>query len=202
MPVTSLPRGHARSMGQARPMGHARIVVLGLLIVSMFCIGVAQAQITGDRARPKGSDPWAGETVPTTKEPYSVMRPGDGRASLRHRVFMQEGVPLEYRGLQSPFPAVKTIADEGNGLYQDHCAKCHGSEGFGDGKAGSNLFPSPALLSRMVAKPGAVDGYLLWTISDGGERIGTDMPAFRDVLSENEIWKIIAFMRAGFPQGE
>jgi mono/diheme cytochrome c family protein len=27
------------------------------------------------------------------------------------------------------------------------------------------------------------------------------MPAFKDILSREEIWKIIAFMRAGFPSG-
>jgi len=43
------------------------------------------------------------------------------------------------------------------------------------------------------------DEYLLWTISEGGERFGTDMPAFEDKLGEEDIWKIIAYMRAGFP---
>ena len=179
--------------------GRVRGLILALASVVLLQAGVALGQVDRDRPRPKGSDPWVGDAAPSTADPSGVMRSGDGRRSVRHRIFMQEGVPLEYRGLASPFPAVSAVTDQGSGLYQDHCAKCHGPEGFGDGSAGSNLFPSPALLSRMVEKPGAVDGYLLWTISDGGERIGTDMPAFRDVLSEDDIWKIITYMRAGFP---
>jgi mono/diheme cytochrome c family protein len=45
----------------------------------------------------------------------------------------------------------------------------------------------------------AGDEYLLWAIFEGGERFGTDMPAFEGVLSEEEVWKTIAYMRAGFP---
>ncbi len=170
-----------------------------LVSVVLLQVGAAQGQVDRDRAKPKGSDPWYGDAAPAREDPVNVMRPGVGRERLRHRVFMQEGVPLEYRGLNSPFPAVQSVTDAGSGLYEGHCAKCHGAQGFGDGQAGSNLYPSPALLSRMVDEPGAVDGYLLWTISAGGEDLGTDMPAFKEVLSENDIWKIIAFMRAGFP---
>ena len=44
------------------------------------------------------------------------------------------------------------------------------------------------------------DEYLLWAISEGGAPFGTDMPAFKDALSRDEIWQIIAYMRAGFPK--
>ncbi|GLO76368.1 hypothetical protein MACH18_34480 [Phaeobacter italicus] len=47
--------------------------------------------------------------------------------------------------------------------------------------------------------PMSGDEYLLWAISEGGQRFGTEMPAFREALTEEEIWKIIAYMRAGFP---
>jgi mono/diheme cytochrome c family protein len=84
-------------------------------------------------------------------------------------------------------------------LYADNCALCHGPTGMGDGEAGRALNPSPALLAYMINMPMAVDEYLLWTISEGGEPLGTDMPAFKDVLTTEEIWNVIAFMRAGFP---
>ena len=85
-------------------------------------------------------------------------------------------------------------------LYGENCASCHGPTGQGDGEAGRALNPSPALLSHMIRMPMAVDEYLLWTISEGGEPFGTDMPAFKDALTPEEIWKVIAFMRAGFPE--
>jgi mono/diheme cytochrome c family protein len=88
---------------------------------------------------------------------------------------------------------------EGSMLYQKHCAVCHGAEGMGDGEAGKSLNPSPALLAYLVQRPQSVDEYLVWTISDGGKAFGTAMPAFKGTLAEEEIWKIITFMRAGFP---
>lgn len=70
---------------------------------------------------------------------------------------------------------------------------------MGDGEAAKALNPSPALLAYMIQMPMSVDEYMLWTISDGGAAFGTDMPAFKDVLSKDEIWKIVTYMRAGFP---
>ena len=73
---------------------------------------------------------------------------------------------------------------------------------MGDREAANSLSPSPALLAYMVQMPLTVDEYLLWSISEGGERFNTDMPAFGGKLSEKEIWRIITFMRAGFPRIE
>ena len=52
----------------------------------------------------------------------------------------------------------------------------------------------------MIRMPMMADEYLLWAISEGGAPFGTDMPAFKDALSQDEIWQIIAYMRAGFPK--
>ena len=54
----------------------------------------------------------------------------------------------------------------------------------------------------MIQRPMAVDGYMLWSISDGGAAFGTAMPAFKTVLTKDEIWKILNYMRAGFPDGQ
>jgi mono/diheme cytochrome c family protein len=47
--------------------------------------------------------------------------------------------------------------------------------------------------------PWAVDEYLLWAISGGGAPFATEMPAFMDTLTREQIWQIITYMRAGFP---
>ncbi len=51
----------------------------------------------------------------------------------------------------------------------------------------------------MIRRPISVDEYLLWTVSEGGKEFGSEMPAFKEQLSREEIWHIIAYMRAGFP---
>ncbi len=117
----------------------------------------------------------------------------------RHRAFMNEGVPSEYRGQLNPLAPTRSVVKEGSMLYQKQCAVCHGAQGMGDGEAAKSLNPSPALLAYMVQRPQSVDEYLMWTISEGGKAFGTPMPAFKDMLSEEDIWKIVTFMRAGFP---
>jgi len=56
-------------------------------------------------------------------------------------------------------------------------------------------------MASFVQSPMAADEYLLWAISEGGADFGTDMPAFRHTLSRSQIWEIITYMRAGFPDG-
>ena len=87
----------------------------------------------------------------------------------------------------------------GRALYLGNCAACHGPDGLGDGDAGQALSPSPAVLAYMITRPIAVDPYLMWSISEGGGQFNSEMPAFKDELSQDEIWDIIAYMRAGFP---
>jgi mono/diheme cytochrome c family protein len=70
---------------------------------------------------------------------------------------------------------------------------------MGDGEAAKALNPSPALLAYMIQMPMSVDEYMMWTISEGGAAFETAMPAFRNTLSAEEIWRVIAYMRAGFP---
>jgi mono/diheme cytochrome c family protein len=50
----------------------------------------------------------------------------------------------------------------------------------------------------MIRRPISVDEYLLWAISDGGKQFESEMPAFKDRLSRDDIWRVIAYMRAGF----
>ena len=70
---------------------------------------------------------------------------------------------------------------------------------MGNGDMGKALSPSPALLAYMITRPIAVDEYLVWSISEGGKQFASAMPAFKESLSREEIWQIIAYMRAGFP---
>jgi len=120
----------------------------------------------------------------------------------RHWTFIHGGLPFEYRGLWSPLAQTQNVVQTGSLLYQQECAECHGTQGMGDGEAAKALNPSPALLAYMIQTPMSVDEYLMWSIAEGGKELGTDMPAFKDKLSREEIWTIIAFMRAGFPTAE
>lgn len=127
------------------------------------------------------------------------MGPMQRQRMLRHWTFMHQGVPEGYRGQSSTIAINGQTITDGASLYAEHCASCHGSTGRGDGEAGRSLTPSPALLAHLIRTPMAVDEYLFWTITEGGAQFDTDMPAHKEKLQPDEIWRIIAFMRAGFP---
>ena len=147
-----------------------------------------------------GLDPWNVkiDQLPTW-DPRNAPPRLQPRAK-RHLEFIQAGVPVEYRSQRNPFPNAPEFIAQGGDLYRANCVACHGPKGRGDGDAGLDLVPSPALLNRMMDAQGRVDEYLLWSVSEGGKPFDTAMPAFKDRLTEDQIWKIIVYMRAGFPQ--
>jgi mono/diheme cytochrome c family protein len=128
-----------------------------------------------------------------------TMPPGMRARLLRHYTFMHFGVQKEYQGAKSTVGGSQEAIAAGGKLYAERCASCHGKAGLGDGEAPRSLLPSPALLAFMVQRPIAVDEYLLWSIAEGGKQFDTEMPAFKDTLARDDIWRIIAYMRAGFP---
>ncbi|MEX2455058.1 MAG: c-type cytochrome [Rhodospirillaceae bacterium] len=120
----------------------------------------------------------------------------------RHWTFMHQGIPEEYLRAENPFPETAETIAAGRVLYARACASCHGAAGGGDGEAARSLSPSPALLAYLIQRPDTVDSYLLWSISEGGAAFDTDMPSFKADMPKDDIWRIVAFMRAGFPAVE
>jgi mono/diheme cytochrome c family protein len=149
-----------------------------------------------------GLDIWSQERRPAPVWEAGAATPDDPSRAKRHHEFMQAGVPLEYRSRISPYPATTEIILEGGRLYQVHCANCHGPTGLGEGQASRDLTPPPAFLAYLVDRPRSVDEYLLWSISEGGEQFSTEMPAYKEVLTERQVWQIVIYMRAGFPNVE
>ncbi len=116
---------------------------------------------------------------------------------IRHRYVMMNGLPAAYAGLSNPLKADEKTIETGRKLYEENCASCHGPAGRGDGEAGKDLDPKPANIAFVIDKPIATDGFLMWTLSEGGERLGTAMPTFKDVLTEEQRWQIIIYLRHG-----
>ena len=167
----------------------------------ILTLNYAVAQSSGQNQQPGQWDRWSPDWMQRDGWGTGQMGPGMQQRMARHWTFMHQGIPAAYRGAVNPLsPDAKTIG-EGHALYQKRCASCHGATGMGDGEAGKSLNPSPALLAYMIQMPMSVDEYLLWSVSDDGAAFETDMPAFKDVLTQEEIWKVVTYMRAGFPDG-
>ena len=98
-------------------------------------------------------------------------------------------VPAVYAGLTNPFG--EDAAAAGAEVFHTNCEMCHGSQGHGDGPAGQSLEPRPGNLAEVQTRAG--DDYLFWRIHDG--KPGTSMVAWKGILSDEQIWQAIAFIR-------
>ena len=167
------------------------------IAVPLLASGSAAAQ-DGAATRALG-DYWQGAGA-APEYPGAAAAKGYALRSKRHQAFMQGGVPVEYRNAKSPYPLTRGVIADGAAVYGERCASCHGAEGLGDGRAAMDLRPTPAFLAFLIDSPDLVDEYLMWTVAEGGAEFGSDMPAFRDTLTDRQIWQVVAYMRAGFPQ--
>lgn len=97
-------------------------------------------------------------------------------------------VPADWAGKTMP---AGTDAAAGKDVYTVNCESCHGVAGHGDGPAGSALDPKPQDLPTFIPQVG--DDFLFWRVNTGKE--GTSMVAWAGVLTEEQIWQVIAYIK-------
>lgn len=137
---------------------------------------------------------------PTATEPSTngdsasqAAMPGMDHGSMSGMMMRHHAdVPEEYAGLTSP-----TIDDAGLGRGQENyallCASCHGELGLGDGPAAAALDPAPAPIGHTAQM--LSDDHVFWRVSEGGAGFESAMPAWKDVLDEQQRWEVIAYVR-------
>jgi mono/diheme cytochrome c family protein len=183
-----------------RILGFALYLTLGVAIAQLSAgPGAGQQASPPSPAKEPSVDYWQPLWMQRELWGPGNMPPGMRARLLRQSTYMQYGVQKDYQGAKSTVANTKETIEAGAKLYGESCASCHGKEGLGDGQAPRSLLPSPALLAFMIQRPISVDEYLLWSIAEGGKQFDTEMPAFKDALAREDMWKIIAYMRAGFP---
>lgn len=90
----------------------------------------------------------------------------------------------------NPVKSNDASINEGKDLYVKNCQSCHGKTGLGDG-------PKSKLLETSA---GDFSGKAFQSQSDGSmffktEKGRGDMPAYKGKIADNDIWKIVNFMR-------
>jgi mono/diheme cytochrome c family protein len=98
-------------------------------------------------------------------------------------------VPTEYAGLTNPLG--EDAAAQGAQIFRTNCEMCHGPQGHGDGPAGQALEPRPRNLAELQKNSG--DDFLFWRIREG--KPGTPMVAWKGILTDEQIWQAISFIR-------
>ena len=92
---------------------------------------------------------------------------------------------------ENPFPTTSENLIEGAQKYEAHCAVCHGGAASRVSALRDKFSPPvPQLIDRVPDDPDAE----FWLITKHGYRL-TGMPAWDGILSDDEIWKVIAFVK-------
>ena len=107
---------------------------------------------------------------------------------------------LEKKDMQRSVDAVEY--SKGQKLFQNNCADCHGKQG-----EGAENWRKPDENGKNPAPPLNGTGHswhhssksLTSTIKNGTAKIGGNMPAWKDKLSESEIKLILTWIKAQWP---
>ena len=98
--------------------------------------------------------------------------------------------PKEADAIKNPYPPEPLVLTQGEELYNVYCWSCHGETGYGDGAAGGALGVKPANFHEEQVKKQS-DGALFWKLSEGRG----NMPPFKESLSEEQRWQLVAYLR-------
>ena len=111
----------------------------------------------------------------------------------KHHVFVGN------KAQKNPLSATAETIEDGKEAFSHYCVACHGNDGQNTGVpfADSMSPPVPSLASSAVQT--YTDGQLKWVIDYGVWPSG--MPASKGILSDEEIWSIVIYLRHLPPAG-
>ena len=94
--------------------------------------------------------------------------------------------PVVDNGPKNPFAGNEAAIEEGRGLFNSTCTSCHGANG-----AAGEFGPGLAIPGRSYAR--TTDSQIFDAIQHGIP--GTPMPAHQGKLTDDQIWKIAAYVK-------
>jgi mono/diheme cytochrome c family protein len=93
--------------------------------------------------------------------------------------------------MDNPTPLTADNLTEGAKEYEEHCAFCHGGAKAKISPMQQKFNPpAPQLVNRVPHDP---DNWLFWVTKHGVRMTG--MPTWTGVLTDDQIWKIVAFIK-------
>ena len=98
---------------------------------------------------------------------------------------------MDLKQVNNPTVDFDSSIKRGKDMFAKNCAKCHGLNGNGYGVVAHGFSTWPRQLWAWYKADSAADSYLYWIIENGK----SDMPPWGLVLSEEERWDLINYIK-------
>jgi mono/diheme cytochrome c family protein len=122
-----------------------------------------------------------------------------GKAETAVAMAIKRHITVGGKRVKNPLPQNAATLAEGKEAFGHYCVACHGNDGQNtDVPFAEHMSPPPpSLASRQVQN--YTDGQLKWIINYGLWPSG--MPGAKDILSDDEQWSIVTYLRHLPPAG-
>ena len=100
-------------------------------------------------------------------------------------------LPPDADDTKIPHAVDEKVLATGQSIYKEKCQKCHGPGGLGDGPDADPDHQEDMDLTNPKRAERNSDGVVFYKVSNGRRR--PKMPAFKEELSEQQIWAVVAY---------
>jgi mono/diheme cytochrome c family protein len=123
--------------------------------------------------------------------------PGSFETKAAYQI--KQRITVRGKGDRNPIPANEENIRRGRKNFSDYCIVCHGLDGQNTGVPFAERMSPPVPLLTSPTVQNYSDGQLKWVIDHGIFPSG--MPASKGILSDDEIWEIVIYLRHLPPKG-
>jgi len=102
-------------------------------------------------------------------------------------------IPLEAGRKKNPLPETDEAVSQGQQVFVESCAICHGGDGRGETSIGRHMDPPAADLNSSHVQHWS-DGELFWIVQNGVRLTG--MPSWKSSISDDDTWKLTRFIHS------
>lgn len=122
-----------------------------------------------------------------------------GKVESSMMTAMKQKVTVGGKDWKNPIAYSADAQKEGQEHFGHHCQICHGLDGQNTGVPFAKKMSPPVADLKDADIQGYTDGQLKWIIENGIEPSG--MPGWKGILDDDEMWKIVHYVRHLPPKG-
>jgi mono/diheme cytochrome c family protein len=123
--------------------------------------------------------------------------PGKWETSIMTRI--KHSLSVRGKAAKNPLPETSENIENGRKAFSHYCVACHGLDGQNTGVPFADRMSPPVPSLKAAQVQSYKDGQLKWIIENGLSPSG--MPASKEILTDEEMWSIVVYLRHLPPAG-